>query len=50
MYGRFWVFTEETATVRIWNAFGLQPDWVENFKLSKDAQFIENVRDIVGLL
>jgi hypothetical protein len=31
------------------HAFGLQPHRVENFKLSKDPQFIEKVRDIVGL-
>jgi transposase len=37
-------------TVReIWRAFGLQPHRVENFKLSNDPQFIEKVRDIVGL-
>ena len=34
---------------RIWRAFGLQPHRVETFKLSKDPQFIEKVRDIVGL-
>ncbi len=39
----------QTAIVRIWRAFGLQPHRVENFKFSKDPQFIENVRDIVGL-
>src|SRR5690242_2034427 len=39
----------QTAIVRIWHAFGLQPHRVENFKLSKDPQFIEKVRDIVGL-
>src|SRR4029079_15849792 len=37
------------AIVRIWHAFGLQPHRVENFKLSKDPQFVEKVRDIVGL-
>ena len=26
----------QTAVVRIWHAFGLQPHRVENFKLSKD--------------
>ena len=26
----------QTASVRIWRAFGLQPHWVENFKFSKD--------------
>ena len=39
----------QTAIVRIWHAFGLQPHRVKNFKFSKDPQFIEKVRDIVGL-
>jgi hypothetical protein len=39
----------QTAIVRIWRAFGLQPHRVENFKFSKDPQFVEKVRDIVGL-
>jgi transposase len=39
----------QTAVVRIWRAFGLQPHRVENFKFSKDPQFVEKVRDIVGL-
>jgi transposase len=39
----------QTAVARIWRAFGLQPHRVENFKLSKDPQFVEKVRDIVGL-
>src|SRR5579859_4531031 len=34
---------------RIWHAFALQPHRVETFKLSNDPQFIEKVRDIVGL-
>ena len=34
---------------RIWRAFGLQPHRTETFKLSPDPQFIEKVRDIVGL-
>jgi transposase len=38
-----------TTVRRIWHAFGLQPHRVENFKLSNDPQFIEKVRDIVGL-
>jgi len=33
----------------IWKAFGLQPHRSETFKLSNDPQFIEKVRDIVGL-
>ena len=39
----------QTAIVRIWRAFGLQPHRVENFKFSKDPQFVEKVRDIAGL-
>lgn len=39
----------QTTIVRIWHAFGLQPHRVETFKLSTDPQFIEKVRDIVGL-
>lgn len=39
----------QTAVVRIWKAFGLKP-WDEStFKLSNDPQFIDKVRDIVGL-
>jgi hypothetical protein len=39
----------QTAIVRIWRAFGLQSHRVENFRFSKDPQFVEKVRDIVGL-
>lgn len=39
----------QNAIVRIWHAFGLQPHRVENFKFSKDPQFVEKVRDIIGL-
>jgi transposase len=39
----------QTAIVRIWGAFGLQPHRTEGFKFSKDPQFVEKVRDIVGL-
>ena len=38
-----------TTVRRIWRAFALQPHRVASFKLSKDPQFIEKVRDIVGL-
>ena len=34
---------------RIWRAHGLKPHVVRGFKLSNDPQFIEKVRDIVGL-
>lgn len=39
----------QSAVVRIWRAFGLQPHRQETFKLSKDPLFIDKVRDIVGL-
>jgi transposase len=34
---------------RVWKAFGLKPHLVDTFKLSKDPQFIDKVRDVVGL-
>ena len=34
---------------RIWRAFGLKPHLVEEFKVSPDPQFIDKVRDVVGL-
>jgi Homeodomain-like domain len=34
---------------RIWRAFGLKPHRVETFRLSPDPQFVEKVRDVVGL-
>ena len=33
----------------IWQAFGLKPHLVEEFKLSPDPQFVDKVRDVVGL-
>ena len=39
----------QSAVSRIWRAFALQPHRTESFKLSKDPQFIEKVRDVVGL-
>lgn len=39
----------QTAVSRIWRAFGLKPHLIETWKLSADPQFIEKVRDIVGL-
>ena len=38
-----------SAVGRVWRAFGLRPDRTESFSLSKDPQFVEKVRDIVGL-
>jgi transposase len=39
----------QSAVVRIWHAFGLQPHKSETFKLSTDAFFVEKVRDVIGL-
>jgi transposase len=39
----------QTAVSRIWRAFGLKPHLTETFKLSPDPQFVDKVRDIVGL-
>jgi transposase len=39
----------QSAISRIWRAFGLKPHLMETFKLSPDPQFIEKVRDVVGL-
>ena len=38
----------QSAVHRIWKAFGLQPHRQETWKLSKDPQFIDKVRDVVG--
>jgi len=34
---------------RVWNAFGLKPHVVEDFKVSTDPQLIDKIRDVVGL-
>ena len=39
----------QSAVLRIWRAFGLQPHRQQTWKLSKDPQFIDKVRDVVGL-
>jgi transposase len=39
----------QTAVSRIWRAFGLAPHRQDSWKLSKDPQFIDKVRDVVGL-
>jgi transposase len=39
----------QTAVSRIWRAFGLKPHREETWKLSTGPQFIDKVRDIVGL-
>ena len=39
----------QSAVHRIWKAFGLQPHRQDSWKLSKDPQFVQKVRDVVGL-
>jgi transposase len=39
----------QSAVSRIWRAFGLKPHVIQTWKLSTDPQFIEKVRDVVGL-
>jgi transposase len=34
---------------RIWKAFALKPHQIDTFKISNDPQFIDKVRDVVGL-
>jgi transposase len=38
-----------TSIQRIWAAHGLKPHLTKTFKLSNDKQFVEKVRDVVGL-
>jgi transposase len=37
------------AVGRIWRAFGLQPHRQQTWKLSRDPQFVDKVKDVVGL-
>jgi hypothetical protein len=39
----------QSTIVRIWRAFGLKPHLDQAWKLSTDPQFIDRVRDVVGL-
>jgi transposase len=39
----------QSTISRIWRAFGLKPHLVQTWKLSADPQFIDKVRDVVGL-
>ena len=39
----------QSSISRIWRAFGLKPHRTEHFKLSPDPQFVDKVRDAVGL-
>ncbi len=38
-----------SSVQRIWRAHGLQPHRLKQFKLSTDPQFVDKLRDIVGL-
>ena len=39
----------QSAVVRVWHAFGLQPHRSETFKVSTDPFLVEKVRDIAGI-
>ena len=39
----------QNAVLRIWRAFGLQPHRRQTWKLSRDPQFVDKVKDVVGL-
>src|ERR1700728_4692878 len=39
----------QSAVSRIWRAVGLKPHLVNSFKHSPDPQFVDKVRDVVGL-
>ena len=39
----------QSAISRIWRAFGLKPHRADTFELSTDPDFVEKVRDVVGL-
>lgn len=39
----------QSALHRIWKAFGSQPHRQDSWRLSKDPQFVDKVRDVVGL-
>jgi transposase len=38
-----------TTIGKVWRAFGLKPHITHSFKISDDPQFIDKVRDVVGL-
>ena len=38
-----------SSVQRIWRAHGLRPHRIQQFKLSNDPQFVERLRDVVGL-
>ena len=38
-----------SSVQRIWHPHGLQPHRVKQFKLSTEPQFVDKLRDVVGL-
>ena len=43
------VGVSRSTVSRIWRAHGLKPHLVKTFKVSNDPQFVEKLRDVVGL-
>ena len=39
----------QTTISQVWRTFGLKPHLSESFKLSNDPQFIDKLRDVVGM-
>src|SRR5512135_22422 len=39
----------QSTVSRMWRAFGLKPHLVQTWKLSPDPQFVDKVREVVGL-
>lgn len=39
----------QTAISWMWRAFGLQPHRESTLKISEDPQFVDKMRDVVGL-
>src|SRR5512135_2908822 len=39
----------QSTVSRMWRAFGLKPHLVQTWKLSTDPQFVDKVREVVGL-
>jgi transposase len=39
----------QSMVARVWRAFGLKPQAIDSWKLSTDPDFVDKVRDVVGL-
>lgn len=39
----------QSTVSRVWRAFGLKPQAIDSWKLSTDPDFVDKVRDVVGL-